>query len=392
MRQNGTRSVDVVVLGGGPAGAAIALGLTNRGYSTVIIERTDYRGVRIGETLPPAIQPLLANLGVWERFIAGNHSPSFGIRSAWGQDHLHDNDFIFNPYGTGWHVDRARFDEMLARCAEEAGAGVYRGGVTVSHAQGNARSWRIEISCGNRRQRFETQFLVDATGRSSWFARKQGARRITWDCLLGVISFFTLRSEARAPDSFTLIEAVEDGWWYSAILPDSRLVTAYMTDADIYASAHKKSSNYWLEQLESTTHTRSRVASYVFASDPRIVAANTSRLDRVENENWLAIGDAAMAFDPLSGQGVYKALQSASRAAESIDQYCTGSTSALRDYAVTVGQDFYRYLLTRRSFYSREQRWPHSTFWQRRISDQTAAESAGYFGAVPSSTQALAAQ
>ena len=150
-------------------------------------------------------------------------------------------------------------------------------------------------------------------------------------------------------------------------------VPGHMTDADIYAGARKQSANYWLRQLERTTHTRARVESCVPAFDLRIIAANTSRLDRVANGNWLAIGDAAMAFDPLSGQGVSKALQSGLRAAGSIDQYLTGNTSALRDYAMAAEQDFDGYLLTRRIFYSREQRWPQSAFWQRRIRGQTEA-------------------
>ena len=50
-----------------------------------------------------------------------------GIASAWGQAELYDNDFIVNPHGPGWHVDRRRFDAMLARAAEESGVEVLRG-------------------------------------------------------------------------------------------------------------------------------------------------------------------------------------------------------------------------------------------------------------------------
>jgi len=75
-----------------------------------------------------------------------------------------------------------------------------------------------------------------------------------------------------------------------------------------------------------------------------------------------------MAFDPLSGQGIYKALQSALLSADSIDGYLKGRKSALREYAVKAGQGFNRYLLARSAFYSKERRWSDSTFWRRRIS------------------------
>ena len=370
MKQNVTRNVDVAVLGGGPAGAAIALELLNRGYSTVVIERSDYRGARIGETLPPAIQPLLVRLGIWDRFLAGKHAPSFSIRAAWGGDDLHENDFIFNPYGAGWHIDRSRFDAMLARSAEDAGAAVYRDARLLSCDNNASRNWKIKIAYGDQRHCLSTKFLVDATGRASCAALKQGARRVTWDRLIGVVSFFSLTSPESVLDSSTLIEAGEDGWWYSAALPDTRLVVAYMTDADLYAGGRKESSDYLPRQLLRTTHTKSRIEDYVLSLGPYIVSANSSRLDRAANGNWLAVGDAAMAFDPLSGQGVYKALDWALRAAQSIQEYSTGNNSALRDYAFDVEKDFDTYLLVRRAFYAREKRWPQSAFWQRRTSDQ----------------------
>ena len=146
-----------------------------------------------------------------------------------------------------------------------------------------------------------------------------------------------------------------------------------MTDADLYARSRKQPDDSCLRKLQRTIHSKSRVKPYVLTGGPFIVPVNSSRLDRVTNGNWLAIGDAAMAYDPLSGQGVYKALQSAVRAAQSLDQYWTGNTSALNDYAIAVGQDFRRYLVARQAFYSAEQRWPSSTFWRRRISDETAA-------------------
>src|SRR5712672_3374661 len=98
-------NADVAVLGAGPAGTAIALDLARRGYSAVVIEQSNYGGTRIGETLPPAIRPLLDRLGIWDRFLKEKHSPSFRIRSAWGRDELSENDFIFSPYGVGWHID-----------------------------------------------------------------------------------------------------------------------------------------------------------------------------------------------------------------------------------------------------------------------------------------------
>lgn len=367
LRRNGIRNIDVAVIGGGPAGSAVALQLVSRGYSTVVIERSDYRGVRVGETLPPAVQPLLVSLGIWDRFVAQEHSRSFGIRSAWGQNNLYDNDFIFNPYGVGWHVERTRFDAMLARCSEDAGATVYRNARLSSCEVNKARNWEIHFTCVDRSYCFLSRFVIDATGRTSWLARKQGASRITLDRLVGVLGFFEPTLAKTTPDSFTVIEAVETGWWYSAVLPDSRLVVTYMTDADIYAYGSRHSSDYWLKKLKDTEHTRSRVKNYAQDINLIVVPANTSRLDRVVNGTWLAIGDAAAAFDPLSGQGVYMAIKSAMGASQAIHKYWNGNDLALPEYGFGVERDFESYFTTRKTYYAKEMRWPNTIFWQRRV-------------------------
>jgi flavin-dependent dehydrogenase len=366
LRRNGIRDVDVAVLGGGPAGTAIALTLSRKGYSVVLAEQSDYRTVRIGEMLPPAARPLLVSLGVWNRFLAENHSPSFAIRSVWGQPQLYHNDFIFNPHGSGWHVDRNRFDAMLARAAEDAGARVCRGTRLTSFEE-SGKGWRLEIASTDS-CRFRAKLAVDATGRRAWLAHRQGAKRINHDHLVGVVTSLSPGPHYGDPGHYTLLESAEDGWWYSAFLANSDVVTAYMTDADLYARGSRDRGNYWRWKLQRTTHTADRVSRLVLVSGPVIVAANTSQIDRVVGDNWLAVGDAAMAFDPLSGQGILKALDSGVKAADAIHTYFSGRKLPFEGYSDAIKKAFEKYAAIRSTYYRREMRWPKSPFWQRRHS------------------------
>src|SRR5438034_7928092 len=127
-----------------------------------MIERSGYADTRVGETLPPSIRKLLVDLRVWDEFVAGNHSPSFGIHSAWGQAELYANDFICNPYGRGWHVDRARLDAMLARKAERAGAKLHRRAQLISCAEDGTGVWVIEFAREDGRKSLRARFVVDA--------------------------------------------------------------------------------------------------------------------------------------------------------------------------------------------------------------------------------------
>jgi flavin-dependent dehydrogenase len=374
------KEADVVVLGGGPAGCAAALALARRGCSVVVIERSEYAETRIGETLPPMARKIMAGLGVWDLFMSPvmsqAHLPSFGIRSVWGRDEVYENDFIFNPYGHGWHLDRARFDAMLALAAEEAGATVYRGAHLASWKPAAAGGWEIEIGRGAEQMRYRTRFLVDASGRAAFFARKQGAQRTVFDHLIAAASFLSGGAPSAMPNSLTLVEAVEHGWWYSASLPNTQLVVAYFTDADLYAKRAGDSATHWWEKLQQARHTRARVKDYASSAPPVILAANSSRLDPVAGSNWLAVGDAAMAFDPLSSQGVSAALEFGQRAGESIQAHWQGDHAALTDYAKSVDQSFEGYLRARGRYYGSEQRWAQSVFWRRRHTNTSRVPAA----------------
>uniref|UniRef100_UPI003F693E2E hypothetical protein n=1 Tax=Amycolatopsis solani TaxID=3028615 RepID=UPI003F693E2E len=83
----------------------------------VLYERSAYDGLRMGETLPPSVNPLLRELGLWDRFLAAEPMPSYLTASAWGGPEVAERSFVFSPYGHGWHTDRAAFDRMLADAA-----------------------------------------------------------------------------------------------------------------------------------------------------------------------------------------------------------------------------------------------------------------------------------
>jgi flavin-dependent dehydrogenase len=345
--------IDVVIVGGGAAGCATALAIARRGASAVVIYRAPRSQEHLGETLAPSIRNILTELGVWDRFQQDGHAPSCGVYSAWGSDKLYANDFVFHPYGVGWHIDRTCFDSMLADAAQKAGAVFYPNARLVDHRVTEA-GWDVEVQDKHGRVRLSAKVLVDATGRAASIARRMGATQIALDRLIGVARFYSFAPRERTPDSFTLLEAVPQGWWYSAFLPGNRLVVVFFTDPDLR------------HNVEPAPHTQARIAKCAPPSEPMVCAAHGSCLDRAAGGGWLAVGDAVSAWDPLSSQGIAKALQSGVAAANSIVEYLSGDKATLARYVEEAQAQFERYLNTYRHYYRREMRWPEAPFWRRR--------------------------
>ena len=352
---------DVAIVGGGPAGSATALSLQTHApsLSIVLIEATNYDACRIGETLPPPTRIVLEHLQVWEEFRALEAREVFGTTAVWGHETPIDNDFIFMPANTGWHVDRARFDNMLASAAEERGAKLYR--QTSVHAVDRVNEqWRLSLSTGNE---VSARFIVDATGGKAAIACRLGARFENLDQLVGIARFF----ENDNNDARLLIEAFEHGWWYTAGLPDGKRIVSCVTDSDLARRIELNKTEEWERRLADVPV----VAAVLRECKPcgGLVArsAASRRLDPVATETWLAAGDAASRFDPLSSQGIFKALRSGVFASYAIADWLTrNDNSGLQRYRRYITGEFESYCETRAKYYGQEQRWPTSEFWLRR--------------------------
>ena len=103
----------------------------------------------------------------------------------------------------------------------------------------------------------------------------------------------------------------------------------------------------------------------MFEMRRRIVLLEDFALDPVEID-FYAIGDAAMAFDPLSSQGIIKGLRQGWKAGQIVSKYLAGETAAIAHFSQDLEAIFSEYVTTRSGYYATEQRWADSLFWRRR--------------------------
>jgi flavin-dependent dehydrogenase len=373
-----SRRREVVVAGGGPAGAAAALALARAGRDVLLVAGNDEAGFKVGEGLPPNARPLLRELGVLERVLADGHRASPGTCAFWGDAAPHVNDFLFQLHGHGLQLDRRRFDAMLRDAAAQAGAEVLADARVRVVAAGDAmRPHAIVLRPADARSHaatavIEADWLIDATGRSASLARTLGAGRLAHD---GQIAFHQrLRSERDDDhDGRTWVEAVEDGWWYSVLLPSRERLVAFLSDADLCDHRRLLDDDGLWRALADAPALHALCATHGYAPASRAFGADASgcHLDHAAGERWLAAGDAALAFDPLSSKGIANALYTGLRAADALLRHARGDAAALDDYARHV-LDIHRvYREQLRGFHAMEARWPEAPYWARRQTDAT---------------------
>ena len=174
----------------------------------------------------------------------------------------------------------------------------------------------------------------------------------------------------------TLIEATPDGWWYTSLIshkPNNNRIVVFHTLPSHPAAKSSRRSDGFLDRLhDSTTHISSIISKWDYTIQrgyPHCTAAGSSHLEITCEavEKWVAVGDAAMAFDPLSSQGIMTALEIGIYVGLKLSQHIEDDgTDAdfdqnVRDSYMQVRKDYEKH---RTYYYSIVKRFPGEMFWE----------------------------
>jgi flavin-dependent dehydrogenase len=292
---------DAVVIGGGPAGATAARLLADWGHRVAILTAAPARR-SLAECLPPSTKKVFRFLGIQDAIDAAGFFATTGNTVWWGSRGKRVEPY---PDGSGYQVDRAKFDRLLLHLAESAGAQV-----RVGRAFG-CDGPHIEFQAGGQRTAIPSRFFLDCSGRAGVLARafrvKPRDRRTV--ALCGV-----WRSERgwKLPDaSHTLVESYGDGWAWSVPLSATVRHVALMVDPKESRLIRGKGiAEAYAAELAKTRALRRIFARSSLEGAPWGRDASLYSSTRFCGPGFLLAGDAGSFIDPLSSFGVKKALVS----------------------------------------------------------------------------------
>lgn len=363
---------DIVILGGGPAGLAAAITLLqDASYSVLIAESQPPEQERIGESCPPDTLLLLRTLGLLDDFRAGPHAPCPGYASVWGQPKVGYNDFIVNPMGPAWRLDRRHFDQMLAQKARALGAQLVHQlrFLSVKKTERNTAAHQLTLFdvTEQKKHQLQARFVIDATGSKARFAKALGLEKQVDDQLFAMVRFAHISDGAITRQ--VLLEATPAGWWYSAKLPNDRIVSMVVTEKNMLPFLQKADQQGFEEAISKTSFIGKRLADLSLSGKSYHTWPILSGiLPQLEGTNWMAIGDAASSYDPIAAQGIHKALADGISCFVKVDAFFQKKEYPASTFSDFVRQRYAGYQQNRAYSYRQEQRWANAPFWQKRHS------------------------
>ncbi|MQT11671.1 NAD(P)/FAD-dependent oxidoreductase [Segnochrobactrum spirostomi] len=361
------RRVAIAIVGAGVAGCATALALQMAGLEgVVVLDRGAEQAFRIGESIPAFALGLLKRLGAYERTAALRPLESSGSTSLWGKDEPGYNDAMFDPDGAGWHLDRAAFDAALRDEVRARGIPVLPAGRLKDIRRSHAGGFRLAFEAG---QTIETALLVDASGVGAAALRRLRIARNPVDELM--VRYVVLALEPAAVTAArTVLEAVSYGWWYATRIPGDRMVAMLATDRDVLADTGL--SLRTAASLRRAFEATRLVGPAIAAARPTGIvsvggaSAPSAILSGVAGPDWIAVGDAAWSCDPLTAQGITKALMDGLAAGAAIAGRQRGDAGAFPAYQAEAFARFTANLRLRAALYTAETRWSDKPFWRAR--------------------------
>lgn len=322
--EGNVETTDVVVIGGGPAGSAVATLLARRGWKVTLLEKDRHPRFHIGESLLPMNMPILERLGVLEQV------RQIGVLKL-GADFPNDNGdynvFRFthalDPKSTfAFQVKREEFDQLLFEHARTNGVDA-RDGIKVDKVEFDrtGRPALVHARGAAGALRFRPRHLIDASGRDAFLGGKLKIKRKNdRHASAAVFSHFSGVVRRPGDDAGNIsIYRHEHGWAWLIPLRDGVTSVGVVCFPEHMKTRKGDSEGFLMRTLDSVPEIATRMTGARRIAPVHVTGNYAYECSRMHGPGWTLIGDAYAFVDPMFSSGVFLAMHSAEQAAATVD-------------------------------------------------------------------------
>jgi flavin-dependent dehydrogenase len=318
------KTCDVLIMGGGPAGAAAGALLAEQGWHTVILEKDHHPRFHIGESLLPLSLPFLDQLGVREAV------DRIGLRKYAAEFHsiYHDKtttfefgDALRRDYPYAYEVRRSEFDHVLLQNAAGKGAEVHEGWrVDSAEVHGNGLQTISAMDESGERATWQARFYIDATGRDTFMADFLGIKeRNPKHRSAALYAHFAGAERATGREEGNIcIYWFDHGWFWLIPLKDGTMSVGAVCKPEYLKSREGSVEQFFSDTIALCPGVAARLAQATLASEVTATGNYSYQSRRMTGDNYLMAGDAYAFIDPVFSSGVHLALNSAFLAADAV--------------------------------------------------------------------------
>ena len=332
---------DVLVVGGGPAGATTAALLARQGWTVNIVEKSRHPRYHIGESLMPYCWYSLERLGVLPQMETLGFTRKYSVQFV-TMDGKQSRPFYFfqhrdHPSSTTWQVIRSEFDEMLINKAQEDGAVVFsntKANEIIRNGHGAVTGVRALSDDGSRHS-FHARMTVDATGRDGLLAVKERWR--DRDPILNKIAIWTYyRNAVRDPGldegATTVAYLPGKGWFWFIPLRDGVTSVGIVAEKDyLFRNGERDPAAIFAREIPENKWIADHLQPAEQFGEYWVTGEYSYRSRYCGTDGALMVGDAFAFLDPVFSSGVFLALKSGEMAADAIHSALqAGDVSARR--------------------------------------------------------------
>ena len=324
---------DVIVVGGGPAGASTAALVAEHGYKVLVLERAELPRFHVGESLIPETYWPLKRLGLIERLKASAFPRKYSVQFV-SDGYKESAPFYFDMYNAHessvtWQVERGQFDKMLLDRAAELGAVVHTSAhVTYAIFEKDVCvgvKVRLLNEDGGRTEReVRCKVVVDASGQSAFISRRRGRHSPDPRLKKGTIWTYwkgAERGEGK-DEGATLIMQTPDkkSWfWYIPLQDDVVSIGCTGSISYMFGKENGDAETVYQRELDRCPAMQKRLRNAERCTDYFSTKDFSYYASEGAGNGWLLVGDAFGFIDPVYSSGVFLALKGGEFAADAID-------------------------------------------------------------------------